>query len=150
MIYTIMKRASILKFKSKGLNIVHAVNTMEGGGGIASHPYFVETDLTYRELAKKLLLALESSQEKISRPKDWQAFRKEHLKTMGFKSMKALHDGSNLVSVSVRDGSYHISPSINQGSRKGFHYIKENITIPEDSSIDELASALEEAFKKSS
>ena len=64
--------------------------------------------------------------------------------------MKMLHDGSLHVSIFIKDDKYHISPSINKGARQGFHYTKERIEMPLNSSIDELADALKEAFEKSS
>ena len=145
-----IQRADILKMKGNQL-VIHPINTLKGGGGIASPPYMIEENITYADIAKKLISALEYSITDAPRPLDWKAWQKHYLKSIGVKTMKELHDGSLNVGVFTKDGNYYISPSINMGSKQGFQgAVKDRIVIPLNSSIDELAKALEEAFAKSS
>ena len=145
-----IKRAEILKLKG-GKFIIHPVNTLKGGGGIASPPYMIEENLTCEEVAQKLLSALEQSIIDAPRPLDWKAWQKHHLKSMGVRSMKELHDGSINIGVFTKNDSYYISPSINKGPKEGFHgATKDRIIIPLESTLEELKTALEEAFAKSS
>ncbi|UGU18120.1 CdiI family contact-dependent growth inhibition immunity protein [Sinomicrobium kalidii] len=146
-----IKRADIIKFNKDNKFVLHPINTLEGGGGIASSPYVIDNDLTYIEIAEKLLTVLNCSKVGVPQPLDWSFFRKEHLKAMRIKSMKILHEDSLNVGVFTKDGNYHISPTVNKGPRQGFQgAVKDRIVIPLSSSVEELASALEEAFKKSS
>lgn len=146
-----MKRAEIIKFSKDNKVVLYPVNTMEGGGGLASSPYNIGYDLTFKEIAEKLLMVLEHSKTNVPRPLNWDFFRKEYLKAIGVKTMKALHEGSYNVGIFTKDGNYYISPTVNKGSREGFQgRLKDRIIIPTNSNIEELATALEEAFNKSS
>lgn len=145
-----MKRADILKFKSENKYVFYPINTIKGGGGIASSPYIVGVNLIDREIAEKLLQSLNFSEVEVSYPDDWSSSKKEHLKAIGVKNMKALHEESLNLSISTKDGNYNISPTVNKGSRQGFHYTKERIIIPLSSSKEELAEAIKEAFDKCS
>lgn len=144
-----MKSASIYKFKT-GKVILHPKNRVKDSPSYASEPYVIENNLTYEEITKKLLEVLEYSMDDAPPPLDWKALQKKHLNSMGVKTMKALHDNSLYVSIFTRDGNYNIQPYINKGARQGFEGTKDQIKIPLSSSIEELADALEEAFKKSS
>ncbi len=146
-----MKRASIIKFTNDDRYVIYPINTLKGGGGKASPPYLIEENLTYKEVGEKLLETLEYSITDAPRPLDAKASKKHYLKSIGVKTMKELYDKSLNVGVFTKDGNYYISPSINKGPRQGFHgSTKDRIVISLNSSIDELAAALEEAFDKSS
>lgn len=143
-----IKRAEILKFKDK--YIMYPINTIKDRGGIASSPYFIEENLSNIELAEKLIETLKHSIFDAPRTMAHKNTHKEYLEALGFKTMKALHDGSLNIGVFTREGNYHISPTENMGSKKGFQGVtKDRIIIPESSSIEELAAALAEAFEKS-
>ena len=144
-----IKSAGIYKFKT-GKTIVHSEKNVIDSASYASAPYFIEENPSYKEIVVKLIEALEQSLYDAPEPLDWKALQKKQLKTMGFKTMKDLHDGSLYVSVYIKDGNYNIAPSINKGSRLGFHYTKDKMIIPEKSSIEELVEALKEAFEKCS
>lgn len=144
-----MKSAGIIKFDT-GKIVLHPKNRVAGSASYASGPHIIEQNLTNEEIAIKLLETLEHSVDNAPKPIDWKIMQKKHLKAMGIKTMKMLHDGSRYVSVYTKDGDYHILPFINKGSREGFIGTKDHLVIPLDSSVDELAKALEEAFAKSS
>lgn len=144
-----IKSAGIYKF-NKEKTIIHSERNVIDSASYASAPYFIKEKLSYKELAEILLKALEQSVYDAPPPLDWKALQKKHLEEMGLKTMKALHDNSLYVSVFTKDNSYNITPTQNRGSRKGFFYIKDRIIIPESSSIEELAAALEEAFARCS
>lgn len=144
-----IKSASIYKFNT-GKMVLHPKNRVKDSASYASSPYFVEQGLSYRELAEKLLEALEYSIDDAPRPLDWKALQKNHLKSMGVNTMKALHDNTLYVSVFTKDDNYNIQPYINKGSRQGFQGTKDRVIIPISSTIEELAEALKEAFEKSS
>ncbi len=146
-----MKRADIIKFNEDNKFIIYPINTLEGGGGIASSPYFILKNPTNFQIAEKLLDALEKSIVGAPRPLDWNFFRKEHLKSLGVKTMKSLHKNSLNVGVFVKDENYFISPTVNKGSRQGYHgELDDRIIIPTSSSIEELANNIQIAFDKSS
>ncbi len=146
-----MKRASILKFTQDNKFVLYPINTLEGGGGRASSPYTIEKNLTYLELAKSLIDTLGHSIIDAPRILDGNAARKHHLKSVGVKTMKELHNGTLNIGIFTKNGKYYISPSVNKGSKGGFSgSIKDRIIIPESSSTEELATALKEAFAKSS
>lgn len=129
---------------------MHPHRMVKDSGSYACPPYIVEESLTYLELAKKLLKVLEfSEQANIPPSEEEQFFSKETINITGIKNMKSLHKESLNISVFTKEDKYHISPSINKGSRQGFHYTKDRIIIPLTSTIDELAVALEEAFARS-
>ncbi|NCQ15931.1 MAG: CdiI family contact-dependent growth inhibition immunity protein [Flavobacteriales bacterium] len=144
-----IKSASIYKFNT-GKIILHPKNRVKDSASYASGPYIIEQDLTYKEIAEKLLATLEHSIDDAPQPLDWKAIQKNHLTSMGVKTMKVLHDNSLYVSVFTKDGNYNIQPYINKGSKQGFHGTKDKIIIPTNSSIEELATALEDSFNKCS
>lgn len=145
-----MKRAGILKLKGNRF-IIHPINTLSGGGGVASEPFIIGERLSNEEIAEKVLKSLENSMIDAPRPLDWKAWQKHYLKSIGVKSLKELHDGSLSIGVFTKDGKYHISPTVNKGARDGFQGATvDRIVIPLDSSVEELAEALKEAFEKSS
>lgn len=144
-----MKSAGIIKFNT-GKIILHPKNRVAGSASYASGPYIIEQNLTYEEIAVKLLETLEHSIDNAPKPIDWKIMQKKHLKAMGMKTMKMLYDGSKYVSVYTKDHNYHILPFINKGSREGFIGTKDDVMASMDSSTEELARALEEAFAKSS
>lgn len=144
-----IKSASIYKFKT-GKVVLHPKNRVKDSASYASSPYFIEQDLSYEELAKKLLEVLEYSRDEAPRPLDWKALQKNHLKSMGVKTMKALHEDSLYISVFTKDGNYNIQPYINKGFRQGFQGTKEMIVIPISSNTEELTQAIKEAFEKCS
>lgn len=144
-----VKSASIYRFKT-GKIVLHPKNRVKDSASYASGPYIIEQDLTYKEIAEKLLQTLEHSIDDAPQPLDWKMIQKNHLNSMGVKTKKDLHDNSLYVSVFTKDGDYNIQPYINKGSKQGFYGTKERIMIPTNSSIEELATALEEAFNKSS
>ena len=145
-----MKSAGIIKFNT-GKIVLYPKNRVKDSASYASEPYIIGQNLTYREIAEKLLKALEYSIDDAPRPLDWKIIQSNYLKAMGVKTMKALHEGSINVGVFTKEGNYYISPTVNKGSRQGFQgNVKDRIIIPLSSSIEELALALEEAFNKSS
>lgn len=143
-----IKSASIYKFNT-GKIVLHPKNRVKDSASYASSPYLIEQDLSYKELAEKLLEVLEYSIDEAPKPLDWKVLQKNHLKSMGVRTMKALHDGSMYVSVFAKDENYYIQPYINKGVRQGFQGTKERLVIPISVSIEELAEALKEAFRKS-
>lgn len=140
-----IKSAGIYKFNS-GKTIVHSEKNVKDSASYASEPYYFGEGMSYIKIALDLQKALEYSIYDSPPPLDWKALQKNHLKSLGVKTMKTLHDGSLYVSVFIKDGMYNIAPSINKGARQGFQYTKEKIVIPESSDIDKIAQALEEAF----
>ncbi|SFC36290.1 Protein of unknown function [Flagellimonas taeanensis] len=145
-----MKSANILKFDS-GKVIMYPLRFIKDSGSYATSPFIVKHDLSYQEMAENLMKTLESSSIGLNPPRDTESlFHKDNMKAMGIKNMKMFHDGSLNVGIFTKDENYNITPTINKGSRKGFHYTKDRIVIPLSSSIEELAEALKEAFEKSS
>ncbi|MBQ0734833.1 contact-dependent growth inhibition system immunity protein [Aquimarina celericrescens] len=144
-----MKRANILKFEKDNRFIMYPVNTLRGGGGIASSPYIIKQNLSDTEVAEELLHVLDNSTVDVLRPVDWELFQKSHLKNMGFKTMKSLHDDSISVSVFTKDNNYYINPTVNKGPKQGFQGATEDrIIISINATIDEMADALKEAFAR--
>lgn len=145
-----MKSANILKFDS-GKVIMYPLRFIKDGGSYATPPFIVKQDLSYQEMAKNLIETLELSSVGLNPPRDTESlFHKDNMKVMGIKNMKMFHDHSLNVGVFTKDKNYNITPTINKGSRKGFHYTKDRIVIPLISSIEEIAEALKQAFEKSS
>lgn len=145
-----IQSVNILKFQS-GKVIIYPLRTIKHKGSYAIPPYIVTHDITYEELAELLKTTLNFSGIGISPPHATENFyHKDNIKITGIRNSKMMHDKSMHIGVYTKDDQYHISPSVNKGSRLGFVYGKENISIPLGSSIDELAMALKEAFDKSS
>lgn len=144
-----IKRVDIIKSNRKGQFILYPINTMIGGGGIASEPYvFLDDSVDYKELAKGVLDSLKDSKMNVERPKNFNDFSKSHLKLVKFKTFKELHTDSINVGASIKDGVLMFTPTKNMGSRQGFQYSKSlsSVELPEDSSIEKIAEALEEAL----
>lgn len=146
-----MKRAEIIKFNDNNRVIVYPVNTLEGGGGIASSPYFVLENPSTLEIIENLKKALNYSIIDAPRPLEWKFFRQKHLKSLGVKTMKALHKNSISVGVFIKDEKYHINPTINKGSRQGFHgKTEDRIIIPLSSNNTKLEEVIDMAISYSS
>jgi len=144
-----MNLANIIKFITKKKYIIYPVNNTIDAGGIASEPYIILDDtVSFLELAKTVLNALKESKLDVKRPDDWKEFRKQYLKSMQVRTMKELHKDSISLGVLKRDGVIRFSPTKNMGSRKGFQYSKSlsPVELLENSSIEEIAKALEEAL----
>ncbi len=146
-----IQSTDILKFDT-GKVVLYPLRTIKDGGSYAVPPYVVRQDITYTEMAECLINVLKSSSIGLAPPRENEnLFHKDNIKLTGIRNSKKLHDKSLYVSVFTKDGKYNISPSINKGYRKGFLGVKGGrITIPLDSSVEELAGALREAFEKSS
>ena len=146
-----IQSANIIKFET-GKVLFYPLRRIKDMGSCAVPPYVVKHDITYEEMAMCLKEILKSSGIGVALPHEKETlFYKDNIDITGIKDDKMLHDKSKHVGVHTREGKYHLSPSVNNGSRKGFLGIKDaRMSIPLDSSIEELASALEEAFEKSS
>ena len=146
-----IQSANIIKFET-GKVLLYPLRTIKDQGSYAVPPYMVKQDITYEEMAICLKEILKSSGIGLAPPRETEnLFHKENIKVTGIKNTKMFHDKSLHVGVYTRDGKYHLSPSVNKGARRGFLGIKDaRTTLSLDSSIDELAKALKEAFAKSS
>lgn len=146
-----MNLANIIKLSNKNRYIVYPINNTIDAGGVASEPYvFLDETISYLELAKEVLKALDESKLNVECPNDWKEFRKNYLKSMEIKTMKELHKNSISLGVLKRDGILKFSPTKNMGSRQGFQYSKSlsSVELPEDSSIEKIAEALKEALSR--
>ena len=138
-----------IQFES-GMYLVHPYRRIKSMGSIATPPYVVKHDISYYELAKTVVDTLKFSTVGISSTKEEEKlFHKDNVKKTGIKNDKMLHEKSKLVTVFTKENKYHFHPSVNKGSRVGFIGIKEaRMVIPQESSLEQLANALEEAFSK--
>jgi hypothetical protein len=145
-----LKRANVIIKKAENKYIINPTNTIKGGGGIATEPYLIKFDLSNNQLLEKILYVLDLSTEDVTRPTDWKEFHKEYLKSMGVKTMKALHDGTINLSVYIKDDIINFLPMENKGSKEGFSGFKEDLTItlPFNSPKEELVKALELALSR--
>ncbi|QTE21029.1 contact-dependent growth inhibition system immunity protein [Polaribacter cellanae] len=145
-----IKSANILKFKD-GKTVVYPLRTIKDSGSYAIPPFIVDYNITFLELAEVLKKSLNYSEIGIQPPRDSELFfHKDNVKVTGIKNVKDLHKDSMNISTYIRDNYIHITPSDNQGTRKGFRYDYDGrISIPITSTLEKLAEALEQAFVKS-
>lgn len=145
-----IQSVNILKFKT-GKVLLYPLRTIKDEGSFSIPPYVVKHDISFVEMAKYLKEILKFSGLGLNPPNGEESFYdKKNVKITGIKNSKMMHDESLHVGIFTKEGSYYISPSSNRGSRRGFVYGKENVSIPLDSSTELLAKSLEEAFEKSS
>jgi len=146
---TDIQKVDAIQFES-GMYLVHPYRRIKSMGSIATPPYVVKHDISYYELAKTIVDTLKFSTIGIAMTKSEEdLFHKDNVKKTGIKNNKMLHEKSKLVSVFTKENRYHLNPYANRGSRIGFIGIKEaRMSIPQESSLEQLANALEEAFGK--
>lgn len=141
-----LKRATVIIKNSEKKSIVNPTNTMQGGGGIDSGPYFVDFELSSSDLLERILDALNLSKENVPKPEDMKIYQKEYLKGIGVKSLKDLYNNSIMLSIHAKDDILTFSPLENIGGRKGFVGTNERVSfpidIPKDSMIEKLELAL--------
>ena len=140
-----LKRAGIIIKKEEQKYTIYPIDTMKSGGGSASTPVINDYNLSSQNLLEKILNILEFSRDNVEKSNDWKDFQKEYLKSMGVKTIKALHDGAIYLSVNVRNSTITFTPWKNEGYKKGFSGFEEDLTIklPFDSAREELVCALE-------
>ncbi|RLJ99611.1 MULTISPECIES: contact-dependent growth inhibition system immunity protein [Tenacibaculum] len=146
-----IKSANILKFK-EGKVLTYPLRTIKDGGSFPVPPFIIDNNLSSKDLAERLKEVLELSSLGLEPPRDKELlFHKDNISITGIKNVKEYHKNSFNVGVYTKEGNYYISPSNNLGSRKGFRYdIEKQIVLPLNSSIEELALALEQAFSECS
>ncbi|MBP4139799.1 contact-dependent growth inhibition system immunity protein [Flavobacterium geliluteum] len=145
-----IKSVSIKFFSKENKYIIYPQLKIKGFVSIASSPYFIEYNLSSSNLLEKILDTLKLSREIDERPKDWKEFRTEYLKGIGVKTMKALHNGSISLDVSIKDDTIIFMPWENKGSKEGFVGFKEDLTVklPFNSLKEDLIKALELALSR--
>jgi len=143
------KSVSIYVFKDDNKFILHPDAKVKDWASIASPPYLILYDLSSEEVLEKMLYLLDLSKEG-TRPPDLKESQKEYLKSMGFKTMKALHTNSISLGVFLKEGVLNFCPSINKGSRQGFYGVPldQRVLVPLNSSKNELIKALELALER--
>ena len=140
-----IKSISIIKILKEDKYILHPELIVKDSGSYAIPPYIIEYNLSTEELLDKVLYVLEFSKEG-SRPIEEPKVRvKEYLKGMGFKTMKALYDGTINLSLYIKDDIITFMPWENKGAKEGFSGFKEDLTVklPFNSPKEELVKALE-------
>jgi hypothetical protein len=144
------KSISIIKILKEDKYILHPELIVKDSGSYAIPPYITEYNLSIEELLDKVLYVLEFSKVG-NRPTEEPKVRvKEYLKGMGFKTMKALYDGTINLSLYIKDDIITFMPWKNEGSKEGFSGFKEDLTIklPFNSPKEELVKALELALSR--
>ncbi|GIQ61381.1 hypothetical protein Flavo103_45160 [Flavobacterium collinsii] len=144
------KSVVLKKFKKDNRYVIHPNLIVKDSGSFAIDPYIIEYDLNYDELLEKILYALEFSKEGAPPLKDNKTRLSEYLKGMGVKTIKALHDNSINLSLYVRDRVITFVPWENMGSKRGFvgYSDDQNVSLPFDSSREELIEALKLALSR--
>ncbi|SIS67171.1 hypothetical protein SAMN05421788_101538 [Filimonas lacunae] len=143
-----VKQASVYKFTKKGDYLIHSVSRTKGPS-IATPPYiWLKGNVSLVDVVEQVFVALQSSQNGVPLPTDWEEATKDFLNSAGLEKESAFYKDCIHVSVSLKEGSLTFSPMSNIG-RKGFLNIVpyQKVEVPITAGAKEIASALSEALE---
>jgi hypothetical protein len=146
-----MKRALIYK-TSKGY-FIHSSSETDIGIGIATAPFFkLDNDITIKNLVDHIFLALESSKQNVTMPKNFPEFNRQFLNSLGLKSNSEL-ERKNVKHCSIDSDDINIvfTPSKHAEAPDRGHLYKskeESVTVPYNANAVEIGNALADAFSK--